>query len=131
MIIGQTNSLLADTLYFLSSVASVFVLSYRDGRQNYQFNLGRLLLSLLLTLTTQVVLVVIIGHAIYFSGPAIVFNHYMLNIYNPVSIPTRVLLNTYQWVLMFAADLFVYVPTMILGKYLGNKKRIKEFNESE
>ena len=132
LIMGQTGTLLHDALYFLSTVVAAFVLSYRDGRQNYQFKLGRLSLSLLLTLATQVALVVIIGgHAVYFSGPAIIFSRRLLDIYNPVSVPTRTVLDTYEWLLMFASYLLVYVPTIVLGEYLGNKKRIKEFNESE
>ena len=99
LIMGQTGTLLHDALYFLSTVIAAFVLSYRDGRQNYQFKLGRLLIALLLTLATQVALVVIIDHAIYFSGPAIVFSHNLLEMYNPVSVPSRVVLDTYKKVL--------------------------------
>lgn len=132
LIIGHTGSLLDDILYFLCSVVCAFVLSYRDGRQNYQFKLGRLLLALALTIATQVVLAILIGgNTVYWSGPAIVFAHRLLNVYNPMEIPSRTVLDTYRWLLMFAADLFVYVPTILLGEYLGNKKRIKEFNESE
>ena len=132
LIIGYTNSLFSDVLYFLYSVVCVYVLSYRDGRKNYQFKLWRLLVALALTITTQVVLAILIGgNTVYWSGPAIVFADNLLNVYNPVEIPSRTVLDTYQWLLMLAADLFVYVPTIIVGKYLGNKKRIKEFNESE
>lgn len=132
LIIGKTNTLLSNSLYFIAAPITQFVVSYRDGQSNYQFRLGRLLLALLLTLATQVALVLIIGgHAIYFSGPAIVFDEYLLRIYNPIEVPTRTVLDTYEWALMFASDLFVYVPTILLGEYLGNKKRIKEFNEAE
>ena len=132
LIIGYTNSLFSDVLYFLCSVVCVYVLSYRDGRKNYQFKLWRLLLALALTIAVQVLLAILIGgNTVYWSGPAIVFAHSLLDVYNPVEIPSRTVLDTYQWLLMLAADLFVYVPTIIVGKYLGNKKRIKEFNESK
>ena len=125
--IGYTNSLLENLIYFGATWLALFVLSYRDGRQNYQFKLGRLSLCLFLTLATQVVLVLIIGHAIYLSGPAIVFDDYALNVFNPISVRSYVVSETYKWILMFAADLLVYVPTMILGEYLGARKHNKEF----
>lgn len=127
LVMGYTNSLLDNLIYFGATWLALFVLSYRDGRQNYQFKLGRLSLCLLLTLATQVVLVYIIGHAIYLSGPAIVFDDYAVSVYNPVDVRTYVVSEVYKWILMLAADLLVYVPTMILGEYLGARKHDKEF----
>ena len=131
LIIGHSNSVLTYLIYFISAPIAQFIMSYRDGRRNYQFKLWRLLIALALTIATQVLLAIIIGgHAVYFSGPAIVWDEYLLRIYNPVSVHTRTILDAYEWLLMFASDLLVYVPTIILGAYLGCQKRIKEFNES-
>ena len=132
LIFGRTDNLLNYLLYFISVPITQFIVSYQDGRLNYQFKLGRLLIALALTLATQCLLAVIIGgHAVYFSGPAIIFSRRLLDIYNPVSVPTRTVLDTYEWLLMFASYLLVYLPTIVLGEYLGAKKHKKEFKHED
>ena len=131
LIVGHTGSLLQDILCAAAVLIALFVLSYRDGRQNYQFKLGRLLIALLLTLVTQVVLVTVFGHAVWFSGPTVSFAFRALDIYNPISVPSKTVLEMYKWGFMLAAFVIVYTPLMILGEYLGARKHKKEFNHED
>ena len=80
-----------------------------------------MLLELLICVT------LVIGRAIYISGPTDYLAYCILHKVNPYLINRKVMHNRLCLWLMVGAFVFVYTPLMVLGKCLGFRKKQSAF----
>ena len=119
-----------DIAGLVGTLITIFVLSFRDGYYNNKFVFKQLLLSITLVFVTQVVLVLILGHSVWFSGPTTslasdVFKVRHFDIVGQRG--SKRILISYKWCFMIPAFWVLYAPIMVAGKYLGAKKSKKNF----
>ncbi len=92
------------------------------------FKLKTFLFSELLLLILLIVVIYIIGRAVYILGPTDYLAHYILHLANPSMINGKIMLNQYCMILMFCAYVFLYAP-IIIAEYIGVKKNNNQFKK--
>ena len=134
LVIGETSILANSIISLGSAVISIFILSFKNGYNNYNFQWNHLFIETLLTFITQLLLVMVFGHTAWFSGPTIFWARFIFNtIHSDLigSVESNEIVENYRWVFMIIAYWFIYTPLIILGKCLGRKKHKKDFSKSE
>lgn len=119
-----------DATYLISTLITVFVLSYTYGYRKNGFVFKQILFGIILTFVTLLVLNFVLGHSVWFSGPTMFFARDVFEVIHFDVMGTmgaKKILENYQWLFMVIAFWFLYAPLMILGKYLGSKKSKKDF----
>lgn len=119
-------------LGIIGALITIFVKSYTEAYFNNRFVFKGILLAVVLTFITQVIINLILGHSVWFSGPTVYFARYVFEAKHFDIIGTmgaKKILENYQWLFMIIAFWFLYAPVMIFGKYLGTKKSKKNFKE--
>ena len=129
LVIGHSSDLANFFSGIIATVVTIFILSCRDGYHTHKFKFSKLLLSVILAFLTQCLLVFIIGHAVWFSGPTVYLASYLLDTTKSSVINLKETLEIYRWILMLIAFVFVYAPLMFLGEYVGTKKHQRDFNK--
>lgn len=127
LIIDHNSSLSNFISGMCATIITLFLLSYREGYRSKKINFIELLLIQLIVLVTQIIIVFIFGHAIYFSGPTVFLSRFILNVFHQGTINAKAILENYRWTFMLAAYIFLYTPIIIFGEYLGSKKHKKDF----
>ena len=107
----------------LSFVISLFVLFFMDGFHHKKIQLKAFMLSELILLILLIVVICLIGRAVYISGPTDHLARYILYQVNPYLINGKVMLNRYCMVLMICAYVALYAPLMLIAEYIGAKIR--------
>ncbi len=113
---------------------SLFVLFFKNGYSDKKFQTKNFLFSLILLLVLIIILTMLIGHAIYISGPTNYIADFIFKklnpdlYYTPIELRT-ITLNRYKTIAMISAFVFIYSPIMLLGEYLGTKKHKRDFKK--
>ena len=128
MVFCAYTDLTAFFVGFVCVCISLFILWYRDGYHSTNLEIKPLLLSAGILLALLIVITLLIGRAIYISGPTDYLAYYILHKANPHLINGKVMHNRLCLWLMTGAFVFVYMPLMVLGKYLGFKRKRSVFN---
>ena len=131
LIIGYTSDLANFFSGIIAAIITMFISSYVEGYYNHKFSFIQLLKGILLAFATQVILVLIFDHAIYFSGPTAELARYVLNTKHADLIGTTAankILYGYRWLFMIIAFWFIYAPLIFAGIFLGKKEHKKDFN---
>ena len=109
---------------------TLFLRSYRKGYTAnpsiYSFKLKTTLLFIVMVFALQSILILIIDHTVYISGPTCWLSNYILSVVNPTTEAAPKMLNGIRWVLILIANICIYAPLMILGEYKGFKQRSKD-----
>lgn len=119
------------SLSIIATVISLFILSYKEGYRRREFQLKLIFISILCLFCLQIILVLIIGHAVYISGPTVHLAYYILYRINPELINGKAMLSNINTDLMISAFFVIYSPTMILGEYIGVRKHRKDFTKQK
>lgn len=101
---------------------------YRGNSATYQFQLRKATLFVAMTFGLQMLLALIIAPTVYISGPAAWLSDYFTS---PMLTEGEYGIALHDWLLMLAADILLYGPTMVIGEYLGAKKHSKDFKIQE
>lgn len=118
-------------IHFVCMCIALYIRSYRKGycanKSTYDFCLKKVLLFVGLIFAIQVLIVLILGvknggHAVYVAGPSRWLAGYILPLCK-TNLPQNVLFVRLNWLFMIGLDLLVYAPIMIIGEYLGTKRR--------
>ena len=132
LIIGYTSSLANFISGITAAAVTIFILSFKDGYHNYKFQWIQLFLAILLTFIAQLLLVIVIGHAAWISGPTILLARFIFNTKHPDligAVGSKEIVEEYRLISMIIAYWFFYAPLMALGKCLGRKKHQKDFRK--
>ena len=122
--IRTLNSGMGDFIVsIIITVISLFVMSYNEGYRHREFQLKLIFISIIFLLCSQIILVLIIGHAAYITGPTIHLAYYI----KPEFIRGNEPLKNLNTNLMILAFLIIYSPIMVLGEYIGVRKHRKDF----
>jgi len=113
----------------ISLLISMFVLFYIDGYRTKKFELKRFLISELILLSLLIVVIYIIGRAIYISGPTDYLAWHILDKVNPTLINGKAMLNKYCLVLMISAYVVLYAPLILIAEYLGCKSKLNNIKK--
>lgn len=116
----------------IGTLITIFVMSYTQAYFKNRFVFKEILLAVALTFITQVIINLILGHSVWFSGPTVHFARYVFEAKHFDIMGTmgaKKVLGNYQWLFMVIAFWFLYAPVMVFGKYLGTKKSKKDFKE--
>lgn len=122
-------------VYFLSMCIALYARSYRRSyyanSRTYTFQIKKVLFFVGMTFVIQILLAVIIGHTVYFTGPTHYLAFYVLFIKNFRIPEAQAVLTGYSWLFMLLAEVLIYAPIMILGEYFGAKQSNKEIDLSK
>lgn len=115
---------------FAVALVTIFILSFNDGYHKNKFVFKQLLLAIVLTFIMQVVINLILGPSVWFSGPTVfisdyVFKHTHFEILGTMG--AKQISKNYDWLFMMLSFWFAYAPLIITGKYLGAKKSKRDF----
>ena len=118
-------------IHLLSMCIVLYIRSYRRGfhtnTKTYTFKFKKAILFVGFVFVIQIALILIIGgHAVYITGPTIWFANYILPTADRITTEGRSVIEAYDWLFMFLADIFIYAPIMILGEYRGAKQNNAE-----
>ena len=130
MLKNNIMSLIDGIIGVIVTSISLFILSFSNGYYHNKFQLKQLLLAVLTTFFTQVILAIVLGHSVWFSGPTGFLATYVSrNIHSDMvgMIGFRRYLENYRWLFMTLSFWFAYAPLIITGKYLGAKKSKRDF----
>lgn len=130
MLADYIRNFAVDTAYLISALITIFVLSCIDGYRKNGFVFKQILFGIILTFVTLMILNLILGHSVWFSGPTMFFARDVFEVRHfdiMGEIGSKKILENYQWLFMVIAFWFLYAPLMVLGKYLGTKKSKKDF----
>lgn len=109
---------------------TLFIRSYRKGYTAnpsiHSFKLKTTLLFIVMVFALQSLLILIIGHTPYISGPTVWLSNYILSVMNLTAETAPKMLIGIRWVLILIANIFIYAPLMILGEYKGSIQRSKD-----
>lgn len=125
------SKLLHFVLMLAAVMVSLAILFFKDGYHNKRFKRKELLLSLPILFALLLIVIRIIGPAIYISGPTDSLARYILLKVNPGLINGKAMLKQYAMDLMTLAFVLVYSPIILLAEYLGAKKHKKDFAPSK
>lgn len=118
----------------VGALITIFVLSFLEGYYKNKFVFKQLLSAIALTFVTLVILNLILGHSVWFSGPTMFFASYVFEQKHFEIMGTKgakQILENYRWFFMVIAFWVLYAPSMILGKYLGSKKGNKDSEKAK
>lgn len=124
-IIKNYNNAVNFATHALLMLVLLFVFFYRDGYNTKKLELKYFLPSLAVILLLLVAVLLIIGHAVYIAGPTEFLDEYFPKILLQSPINPKVTVNLGSALLMCAAFLILYAPTILLAETLGIKKRNK------
>lgn len=134
LILGESSNLADALVALLGTLITVFLSSCKKGYYFSRFKFSQLFIGIILTFATQIILV-LMGHSAWFSGPAMFWGSYLFEVINPEAVVRwnvhGVTIENYRWIFVIALYWFAYVPLMILGKYLGAKKSKRDFKKSK
>lgn len=119
-----------DTIYLITTLITIFVLSYTYGYRKNEFVLKQVVFAIILTFATFAVLNFVLGHSFWFSGPSMFFARDVFEARHFDVMGTmgaKKILENYQWLFMIIAFWTLYAPLMLFGRYLGVKKSKKDF----
>lgn len=106
--------------------ALLFFFAYRRGYKKGEFHYLSLLISLILAAGIQLIYARIFHFAVYTTAGAYYFAHLLYAGSHQELTFAYYDVPAYMYIItMFIADSF-YISTVILGEYLGKKKRLKE-----
>lgn len=130
LILGESSDFADALTVLLGTLITVFLSSYKKGYYFSRFEFSQLFLGILLTFATQIILV-LMGHTAWFSGPAMFWGSYLFKVRNPDTIILysvhKTTIENYRWIFVIGLYWFAYTPIIVLGKYLGAKKSKKDF----
>ena len=130
LILGVTSNLADGITGTVATLITLFILSFRDGYYHNKFKLRQLLISVVLVFVLQVIITLVLGHSVWFTGQTVSFARYIFEVRHPFWL-SRVwaseMMEKYNWQLMIIAYWLLYAPIMIGGKYLGAKTSKEDF----
>lgn len=107
------------------------VIAYNASIYSYKFSLKRAVAHIAVIFLLQIVLTVLLGHAVYIEGPTFRLANFVLSRVAPYADYTSPVYAKYHWLFMLAADIFIYAPLMVYGEYRGAKAHLKDSNIDE
>lgn len=122
------NNLAYFIINFTVVLISMFVFFYIEGYKLKIFDFKALMISLVVFLALLIIVVYIIGRAVYVSGPTDYLVHYVLLDLKPDFLVNKKIYNLHCLVAMVISYIFFYAPIMVTALYLGNKKYKKEYS---
>lgn len=134
MLRNNIMSLINGIIGTIVTLIALFILSFFDAYYHNKFVLKRLLVAIVLTFATQVVLAVVLGHSVWFSGLTCYFATYVSRTMHSDMVGVtgfKKILENYDWIFMIIAFWTLYAPLMLLGRYLGSKKSKKDFAKAK
>ncbi len=111
-----------------ASIATMLLLSYFEGRRSGNLEPKYFCSALAALLAILIIVIAILGHVIYISGPTDHLARFVLYKTNPGLTNGKSMLNLYSLWFMVGAYLLLYSPTMLVGRLWGNKNRQKFFS---
>ena len=115
---------------FIVVLISMFIFFYIEGYKLKIFDFKALMLSLIAFLGLLIVVVYIIGRAVYVSGPTDYVVRYVLLDLEPDFLVNKRIYNIHCLIAMVISYLLFYAPIMTTALYLGNRKYKKEFPQN-
>ncbi|MBR5472389.1 MAG: hypothetical protein IKU82_00215 [Clostridia bacterium] len=134
MLRNNIMSLIDGIIGTIVTLVVLFMLSLFDGYYHNKFVLKRLLVAIVLTFATQVVLAIVLGHSVWFSGLTGFFATYVSRTMHSDMVGVmgfKKILENYRWIFMIIAFWTLYAPLMLFGRYLGSKKSKKDFAKAK
>lgn len=133
-ILGETSDLADGITAMIGTLVTLLFLCFEDGYHHNKFKLTHLILGVVLTFVLQVVITLILGHSVWFTGPTVSFARYAFELINPYMIGiigAKEIIAKYNWYLMIPTFWLLYAPIMVVGKYLGAKKSKEDFAKAK
>ena len=121
---------------FITGIISMLIMlyirswqkGYHGNSATYQFDFKKVCLLVATTFGAQILLALIIAPTVYISGPVAWLSDYFIS---PMLTEGEYGIALHDWLLMLAADVFLYGPVMVIGEYLGAKRHDQDFNTHE
>ena len=101
---------------------------YHANSATYTFDFQKVCLSVVMTFGVQILLALLLAPTVYISGPPAWLSDYFTS---PMLTEGEYGIALHDWLLMLAADVFLYAPVMVIGEYLGAKKHNNDFKTQE
>lgn len=125
------SDILAFLLSFPTAIICLFIFSFKAGNKQKRVENKKFLISLLFLIVFLVLFALLIGSAAWIGGPTNFLAKMVYDMHHPVEWKTDwSLYAKYCLVGTVIAYITVYVPTMLLGKYCGERKHMKEYGRS-
>ena len=108
------------------TIIPMFRRSWRKGYHTncytYSFDIKKSLLYIVAVLIIQIIFALLLSPTVYIAGPTAWLSDYFTS---AAVVSGKYAVYIHDWILMLAADIFIYCPCMILGEYWGSKKNKK------
>ena len=114
---------------FIVVLISMFIFFYIEGYKLKIFDFKPLIISLVSFLGLLIIILLIIGRAVYVSGPTDYLVRYVLLDLEPDFLVNKKIHNLHCLIAMIISYIFFYAPIMVTAMYLGNRKYKKEFTQ--
>ena len=105
----------------------MFVFFYFEGYRRKSYNFKKHILSISALLVLLIIVVLIIGRAVYVSGPTDYLVRYIFIDLKPDFAVNKLIYNLHCLFFMIVSYILVYAPIMFFAFRLGNKKYQKEY----
>lgn len=124
------TNILAFLLSFPTAIICLFIFSFKAGNKQKSIENKKFLISLLFLFVFLVLFALLIGSGTWIGGPTNLLAKMVYDMHHPGEWKTDWSLQ-YKYCLVGTAIAYVtvYAPTMLLGKYFGERKHRKEYGK--